>query len=118
MGYCHCAPCRPWSAGPVNVFTLWKPEGMKVTKGAGRIGPFPKSENSVRNFCKERGGHLMTYHPVWGITDVYAATLPGSAFTPVVHVNYAETVLPMKGGLPKMRDFPADLGGGGQVMAE
>ena len=21
-GYCHCAACRSWSAGPVNAFTL------------------------------------------------------------------------------------------------
>ena len=26
MGYCHCESCRQWSAGPVNAFTLWKPE--------------------------------------------------------------------------------------------
>jgi hypothetical protein len=26
MGYCHCASCREWSAGPVHAFTLWKPE--------------------------------------------------------------------------------------------
>ena len=36
--------------------------------------------------------------------DVYAATLPGLAFKPGVHVNYAETVLPMKDGLPKLRE--------------
>ncbi len=34
MGYCHCRSCRPWSAGPVNAFTLWKPEDVRVTKGA------------------------------------------------------------------------------------
>lgn len=102
----------------MNAFTLWKPEGVKVTKGADRIGQFKSSANAVRKFCQDCGGHLMTDHPVWGITDVFAATLPGLAFTPGVHVNYAETVLPMKDGLPKMRDFPADLGGSGQVMAE
>ena len=26
MGYCHCGSCRLWSAGPVNAFSLWKPE--------------------------------------------------------------------------------------------
>lgn len=118
MGYCHCASCRSWSAGPVNAFSLWKPEGVKVTKGADRVGAFAKSENAVRKFCKDCGGHLMTDHPVWGITDVFAATLPGMTFTPGVHVNYAEAVLPMKDGLPKMRDFPTDLGGSGQTMAE
>jgi len=27
-------------------------------------------------------------------------------------------VLPMRDGLPKLRDFPAELGGSGQVIAE
>ncbi len=26
MGYCHCTSCREWSAGPINAFSLWKPE--------------------------------------------------------------------------------------------
>jgi len=102
----------------VNAFTLWKPENVTVTKGADKVGAFQKSENSVRKFCTACGGHLMTDHPVWGITDVYAATVPGVAFMPGVHVNYQETVLPMKDGLPKMRDFPAELGGSGEAMAE
>ena len=38
MGYCHCASCRQWSAGPVNAFTLWPPAALKVTRGAGSIG--------------------------------------------------------------------------------
>ena len=31
MGYCHCESCRHWSAGPVNAFTLWKPEALQIT---------------------------------------------------------------------------------------
>lgn len=118
MGYCHCASCRSWSAGPVNAFTLWKPENVKVTRGADSIGHFRKSENSDRQYCTKCGGHLMTHHPVWGITDVYAATVPTVAFAPGVHVNYAETVLPMKDGLPKMKDFPVELGGSGETVPE
>jgi len=38
MGYCHCESCRHWSAGPVNAFTLWKPESLKITRGASSIG--------------------------------------------------------------------------------
>jgi hypothetical protein len=34
MGYCHCGSCRLWSAGPVNAFTLWPPQNVKVTRGA------------------------------------------------------------------------------------
>lgn len=118
MGYCHCSSCRSWSAGPVNAFTLWKPDSVKVTKGAESIGHFQKTETSARQFCKKCGGHLMTNHPTFGLTDVYAATIPTLAFAPGVHVNYAETVLRMKDGLPKMRDFPAELGGSGETVPE
>jgi hypothetical protein len=60
----------------------------------------------------------MTGHPTFGLTDVYAATIPTVAFKPGVHVNYAETVLPMKDGLPKFADFPTDFGGSGKTIAE
>jgi hypothetical protein len=117
MGYCHCASCRSWSAGPVNAFTLWNPDQVKITKGADKIGHFAKTPNSDRQFCKECGGHLLTNHPQWNLVDVFAATIPSLDFKPGVHVNYAETVLPMKDGLPKLRDFPAELGGSGQAIA-
>jgi hypothetical protein len=60
----------------------------------------------------------MTNHPLWGLVDVYAATLPTVEFKPGVHVNYAETVLPMRDGLPKLKDFPKELGGSGEVVPE
>lgn len=118
MGYCHCSSCRSWAAAPVNAFTLWKPENVKVTKGADQIGRFKKTDNSDRQYCKRCGGHVMTYHPPMNLMDVYAATIPGVPFKPGVHVNYAETVLPMKDGLPKLRDFPSELGGTGQMVPE
>ena len=73
---------------------------------------------SQRKYCAKCGGHLMTNHPTLGLVDVFAATLPTLAFTPGVHVNYADTVLPMRDGLPKLKDFPAELGGSGQVLPE
>lgn len=118
MGYCHCESCRSWSAGPVNAFTLWKPENVKVTKGANFIGHYKKTGNSDRQFCTNCGGHLMTFHPPFHLVDVFAATIPSVDFKPGVHVNYAETVLPMKDGLPKLRDFPKELGGSGEAVAE
>src|ERR1700722_2735792 len=51
--------CRSWSAGPVNAFSLWAPEAVKVTKGAEHIGSYRKTEASHRKFCKLCGGHLM-----------------------------------------------------------
>ena len=118
MGYCHCASCRSWSGGPVNAFSLWKPEAVKVTKGAENVATFSKTAMSERQYCAKCGGHLMTSHPPLGLVDVFAATIPSLAFTPGVHVNYAETVLPIKDGLPKLRDFPSEFGGSGVAMAE
>jgi hypothetical protein len=118
MGYCHCRSCRSWSASPVNAFTLWNRNAVQVTAGAEHIGMFQKTAASERKYCNKCGGHLMTNHPSLGLVDVYAATLPTLKFSPSVHVNYAETVLPMRDGLPKFRDFPADFGGSGEVMAE
>jgi hypothetical protein len=118
MGYCHCSSCRSWSAGPINAFTLWKPANVKVAKGAEYVASFMKTEKSSRQFCKKCGGHVMTNHPTMGLVDVYAATIPTLKFSPGVHVNYAGTVLPMKDGLPKLKDFPAELGGSGEVVPE
>ena len=60
----------------------------------------------------------MTNHPPLGLVDVFAATLPALKFKPGVHVNYAETVLPMRDGLPKLKDFPKEFGGSGETVAE
>ena len=117
-GYCHCANCRSWSAGPVNAFTLWPTDAVSVTQGGDKIGEYNANEQSYRQWCTDCGGHLLTRHPTWGLVDVYAATIPSYPFTPGVHVNYESTVLPMKDGLPKMKDFPSELGGSGESMPE
>jgi hypothetical protein len=117
MGYCHCRSCRSWSAAPVNAFTLWKPEAVRVTSGAEHVATFSKTKFSQRQYCAKCGGHLMNNHPTIGLVDVYAATIPTLDFKPGVHVNYAETVLPMNDGLPKLKDFPAELGGSGELIA-
>ncbi len=118
QGYCHCKTCRSWSAGPVNAFTLWPTAAVEVTQGTDLIGEYNANENSFRQWCTACGGHVLTRHPLWDLTDVYAATIPSYPFTPGVHVNYASTVLPMKDGLPKMKDFPAELGGSGETLPE
>jgi hypothetical protein len=118
MGYCHCQSCRQWSAGPVNAFSLWAPEALKVTKGADNVGTYNKTPISFRKWCKTCGGHLFTDHPTMGLVDVYAAMLPTLAFTPAVHVNYAETVLRIHDGVTKFKDMPAEMGGSGDVLPE
>jgi len=118
MGYCHCDSCRRWSAAPVNAFTLWKPETVRVTRGADNIGTFSKTPRSDRKWCKTCGGHLYTAHPGWGVIDVYAAVIPDFPYKAGVHVNYQETKLRMHDGLPKLKDYPKEMGGSGVGVAE
>jgi hypothetical protein len=118
MGYCHCESCRSWSAGPVNAFTLWKPEALEITRGANDIATYNKTDRSFRKWCKSCGGHLFTGHPHWELTDVYAASIPDFPYQPAVHVNYQETRLRIKDGLPKLKDLPKEMGGSGASVAE
>jgi hypothetical protein len=118
MGYCHCRSCRSWSGGPVNAFSLWKPDSVKVVAGADSVAVYSKNPMSERQFCAKCGGHLLTNHPTLGLVDVFAATLPTLEFQPGVHVNYGETVLPMRDGLPKFKDFPTDFGGSGEMIPD
>ncbi|WP_165856864.1 GFA family protein [Marinobacter sp. JSM 1782161] len=118
MGYCHCESCRRWSAGPVNAFTLWKPDAVEVTRGADNVATYNKTPASYRKWCKTCGGHVFTDHPTMGLTDVYAAVIPDFPFRPAIHVHYQETVLPIKDGLTKMKDVPAEMGGSGETLPE
>ncbi len=102
----------------MSAFILWKAEAVRVTEGPEFLGGFNKTGTSYRRFCMRCGGHLMTEHPGFGFTDVNAAKLPSVEFKPTVHLNYAETVLPMKDGLPKLKDFPTEAGGSGEAMPE
>jgi hypothetical protein len=102
----------------VNAFSLWKPDAVQVTKGAEHVRTFAKTELSRRQYCAKCGGHLLTAHPPLGLVDVFVATIPTLDFKPAVHVNYAETVLRMRDGLPKLKDFPKELGGSGEAVAE
>jgi hypothetical protein len=118
MGYCHCESCRTWSAGPVNAFSLWNPESLRITKGAQSIAGFAKNPQSHRKWCTKCGGHLFTEHPPWNLVDIYAALLPQLKFEPGVHVHYQETVLPIRDGKPKFKDIPAEMGGSGTLLPE
>jgi len=118
MGYCHCESCRHWSAGPVNAFTLWKPEALEFLQGAELVGTYNKTPTSFRKWCLKCGGHICNQHPGLGLVDVYAAVIPDLAFKPAVHVNYQETKLRMLDGLPKIKDFPKEFGGSGILLEE
>ena len=53
-----------------------------------------------------------------GVVDVYASVLKDLEFKPAIHINYESTILPIKDGLPKFKDFPEDFGGSGELLPE
>lgn len=56
MGFCHCSSCQSWSGGPVNAFSLWKPEAVQVQLGAEHVATFQKTPLSERQYCKNAAG--------------------------------------------------------------
>ena len=117
MGYCHCNECRRYSTAPFSLFTLWKPESVKITKGESSLGKFKSSEMSDRRYCTKCGGHIMIDHPTLGLADI-RVSLSGLTFKPSVHLNYEDKMMSIKDGLPKLRDFPREIGGSGEAMPE
>lgn len=72
-----------------------------------------------RRYCTKCGGHITVEHPTLGLIDVRIGALPNFPLKPSVHLNYEETVLPIKDGLPKLKDLPAAaIGGSGETMPE
>jgi hypothetical protein len=69
---------------------------VRVTAGAKHLGMFQKIPASQRQYCTKCGGHVMTNHPLLGLVDVFASTLPTLKFKPALHINYAEGFLKMK----------------------
>lgn len=125
QAYCHCDSCRRWSAGPVNAFTLWQPEQVKILRGEDMIRSFegnPGSDHegvvSERKWCKKCGGHVFTAHPAMGMIDVPAALIANFGFEPGFHVHYQESVHPINDGLIRFRDLPEAAGGSGIEMTE
>ena len=117
MGYCHCANCRKYSGAPLASFTLWKPDQVKITRGEELIGTFAGSEMSNRLYCIECGAHVAVDHPGLGLIDT-RTPLNGLTFKPVAHLNYEEKIVAIKDGLPKLKDFPAEIGGSGETLPE
>ncbi len=118
MGYCHCDSCRAWASALVHSWTAWPLDAVKIVKGEDHIGSFSKTENSDRKFCTKCGSNVMTVHPTMKMIDVCAGTIPSLNFEPSAHFNYGETVHHMKDGLPKIKDFPAEMGGSGEMLPE
>lgn len=118
MCFCHCASCRGWLGAPIHAATLWPAGSVEIPKGRASLGVYKKTERSHRIFCTRCGGHVLNAHPAEGSIDVLAAVLADLPFRPTMHVHYGEQVLPLRDGLPKYKDMPAEYGGSGELVPE
>jgi len=101
MGYCHCRSCRSWSGGPVNAFTLWKPEAVKITAGAEHVGMFSKDAGESAVVLQEVRGPFNDQSPAAGIGGRICDDTARAKLQPGRPRELAETVLPMRDNLPK-----------------
>ncbi len=67
-----------------------------------KLGP-----DHQKAYCTKCGSHISVDHPTLGLIDVRIGALRNFPFKPKVHLNYQETVLPMKDGLTEVKGFPA-----------
>tara|TARA_Y100001970_G_C14216033_1_gene849696 strand:- start:642 stop:1076 length:435 start_codon:yes stop_codon:yes gene_type:complete len=119
MGYCHCKDCAAWSATPINSYSLWKPNQVKIIKGEKNIATFSKTTHSKRKFCKKCGGHILNDHPESDLVDVFAVILENFVFKPTIHVNYESKTVSVKDGLTKFKNLPIEFNGGtGETLPE
>lgn len=118
QGYCHCESCRTMAGAPLRGLTLWPQASVRVTKGEDQLAGYNKMGFSDRQHCTACGGQVLIHHPTIGMTDVHSETLRGFDFRPALHLNYQEKVLPIRDGLPKLKDMPAEFGGSGETLPE
>ena len=62
-----------------------------------------------RVFAEQSGSPQAASRPQW----VIAIATPAG-----VHVNYQQTVLRIRDGVPKLKDVPKEMGGSGASVAE
>lgn len=117
--YCHCDTCRQFSGSPVNAPVLWSRDAVRFTAGEEAVRRHVgESGERVRYACGICNGLIGVELINAGLFDVFAGLVRDLAFTPTLHLNYENAVLPIKDGLPKFKDMPERAGGTGMLMPE
>jgi hypothetical protein len=66
-------------------------------------------DQTVRKWGQACGGHLLTEHPLWLVTEVPAAILPDLQFKPAVHLHYAKLFSTLGMVFPSRKTFGPNL---------
>lgn len=118
--YCHCNSCRSFTGSPVNTPVLWPREKVRFTAGEDKLRRYSKNGHPEGGTfsCGVCNGFVGVALPEAGLFDIFAGLVSDLDFTPSVHINYENSVLPIRDGLPKFKDMPEDWGGSGELIAE
>jgi hypothetical protein len=57
-GYCHCLRCQHRSGGLWSTNAFVRPDGFRVTQGAGKVRTWTPEGGSPKSFCEDCGGHV------------------------------------------------------------
>ena len=116
-GYCHCHSCRKWHAAPVNAWSGWSKDNVRIK---GKTLPSERTGKCKRICCTSCGGGVANEIPELGMIVVYPMTLADSDFNfePQMHIFYDERVIDLNDGLPKFSDVPESHGGSGKMINE
>lgn len=118
--YCHCNSCRSRTGSPVSAPVLWPRAQIRFTSGEDKLRRYSKNnlpEGGVYT-CEVCNGLVGVHLAGVGLFDIFAGLLSDLDFKPTVHLNYENAVLPIRDGLPKLKDMPEDWGGSGAFLAE
>lgn len=118
--YCHCNSCRSYTGSPVNTPVLWPASNVRFTAGEDQLRRYSTSgaNEGGRYTCAVCNGSVGAALPDAGLFDIFAGLLQDFKFEPTVHINYENSVLPIKDGLPKLKDMPEEWGGSGELVDE
>jgi hypothetical protein len=101
---CHCTDCRRSAGAPMVGWTMFRLDGVKVTKGAPKI--YQSSQHGRRHFCPDCGTGLFYTNAegLPGIIDIQSATYDDpDAIPPRMHVQVAERI----GWMERAHELPA-----------
>ena len=90
---------------------------VRVTQGADKIATYDKTPRSYRKRCTPCGGRVFAEHLQW-LGQRRGRRHSRVSLQGGVHVNYQETVLRIRDGLPKLKDIPTETDGSGVVVPE
>jgi len=101
---CHCTDCRRSAGAPMVGWTMFRLDGVKVTKGTPKI--YRSSEHGRRHFCPDCGTGLFYTNAegLPGIIDIQSATYDDPDAIPArMHVQVAERI----GWMERAHELPA-----------